>query len=206
MIGRVALSLALLACSVSGFVTRSGPAPVATRRSVRAAPAMKVDGLVGATAPFGYFDPLGLSKGKTLDQMVTFREAELKHGRIAMAATLGWVVQPVFHPLAKSCHVSNPTDPIKSLSEVPPVGWLQVFIFIGFLEFLGIQIKKNPTYVPGDLLGASELVDNTDVTWVKYQQKELNNGRLAMFAIMGFWIQDLLFQNTGDMLFKPLVS
>ena len=27
--------------------------------------------------------------------MTSYREAELKHGRIAMAATLGWIAQPV---------------------------------------------------------------------------------------------------------------
>ena len=59
---------------------------------------------------------------------------------------------------------------------------IQIFIFIGFLEFLGLKIKENPTYAPGDLLGASELVDNTDAGWVDYQQKELNNGRLAMVS------------------------
>jgi len=167
---------------------------------------MKVEGLVGDTAPFGYWDPLGFSQGKTLDQMVSYREAELKHGRIAMAATLGWIVQPGFHPLAKDCHIKDPTDPLKTLYELPPAGFLQIFIFIGFLEFLGLKIKENPTYAPGDLLGASELVDNTDAGWVDYQQKELNNGRLAMFAIMGFWIQDLLFGKTGDLLFAPMVQ
>ena len=39
-----------------------------------------------------------------------------------------------------------------------------------------------------------------------YQLKELNNGRLAMFAIMGFWIQDLLFGSAADMLFKPMLG
>jgi len=167
---------------------------------------MKVEGLIGDTAPLGYWDPLGFSQGKTLEQMTSYREAELKHGRIAMAATLGWIVQPRFHPLAKDCHVKTPEDPIKSLYEVPLAGWFQVFVFIGFLEFLGLKIKENATYQAGDLLGASELVDNTDAGWVDYQQKELNNGRLAMFAIMGFWIQDLLFHTTGDLLFAPLVK
>lgn len=166
---------------------------------------MKVEGLVGDTAPFGYFDPLGFSKGKTLEQMTSYREAELKHGRMAMAATLGWIVQPSFHPLAKDCHIKHPEDPIKTLYELPPAGFLQIFITIGFIEFLSLKIKENPTYAAGDLLGASELVDNTDAGWVDYQQKELNNGRLAMFAIMGFWIQDLLFHKTGDLLFAPLV-
>ena len=168
---------------------------------------MVVEGLVGATSPLGYFDPLGLSTGKTLEQMTSYREAELKHGRAAMAACLHWVLVPYgFHPLAKSCHVSHPENPLKSLAEVRPAGWLQIFIFVGFLEFLGLQIKKNPTYKAGDLLGASELVDDTDAGWVDYQQKELNNGRLAMVAIMGFWIQNLLFGTAEDMLFKPMLG
>eukprot|EP00618_Florenciella_parvula_P025485 CAMPEP_0119479206 /NCGR_PEP_ID=MMETSP1344-20130328/8579_1 /TAXON_ID=236787 /ORGANISM="Florenciella parvula, Strain CCMP2471" /LENGTH=201 /DNA_ID=CAMNT_0007513423 /DNA_START=43 /DNA_END=648 /DNA_ORIENTATION=+ len=190
-----------LASSATAFVT-----PSARRTPVRQATTMKVEGLVGDTAPFGYWDPLGFSQGKSLEQMTSYREAELKHGRIAMAATLGWIAQPGFHPLAKDCHIKTPTDPIKTLYELPPAGFLQIFIFIGFLEFLGLKIKENPTYAAGDLLGASELVDNTDAGWVDYQQKELNNGRLAMFAIMGFWIQDLIFGKTGDLLFAPMVQ
>lgn len=42
----------------------------------------------GATAPFGYFDPLGLSKGKDVKTLKKWRESELKHGRIAMLATV----------------------------------------------------------------------------------------------------------------------
>ena len=152
----------------------------------------KVNGLVGDCAPLGYFDPLGFSTGKTLEQMTSYREAELKHGRAAMAACLHWVLVPYgFHPLAKSCHVSHPENPLKSLYEVRPAGWLQIFIFVGFLEFLGLQIKKNPTYKAGDLLGASELVDDTDAGWVDYQQKELNNGRLAMIGTAGMIAQEL---------------
>mmetsp|Transcript_27901 Transcript_27901/g.57325 ORF Transcript_27901/g.57325 Transcript_27901/m.57325 type:complete len:90 (+) Transcript_27901:209-478(+) len=87
-----------------------------------------------------------------------------------------------------------------------PAGLFQIFVFVGFLEFLGLKIKNYDTYVPGDLLGASELVDNSDGGWLTYQQKELSNGRLAMCAIMGFWFQDLAFGETGDMLFKPMLN
>ena len=194
------LGLALaFAASAAAFTAPS-------RQSIRNAPVMRVEGLIGDLPPFGYFDPLGFSKGKTIDQMVSYREAELKHGRAAMAATLGWIVQPYFHPLAKDCHISHPEDPIQSLYELAPAGKLQIFIFIGFLEFLGLKIKERDDYAAGDLLGASKLVDNTDAGWVDYQQKELSNGRLAMFAIMGFWIQDLLFHKTGDLLFAPMMK
>jgi len=58
--------------------------------------------------------------------MTSYREAELKHGRQAMAACLHWFVTPTFHPLAKDCHISHPEDPIKSLQELPPAGAFQV--------------------------------------------------------------------------------
>lgn len=35
--------------------------------------------------------------------------------------------------------------------------------------------------IAGDLLGAYEFVDNDEQWWVAYQEKELNNGRLAMY-------------------------
>ena len=49
-------------------MNKAGPVRSA-RPAVRSAavPSMQVEGLLGATAPFGYFDPLGFSKGKTLE-------------------------------------------------------------------------------------------------------------------------------------------
>jgi hypothetical protein len=39
-------------------------------------------GLLGDIAPTGFFDPLGLSKGKDAITLKMYREAELKHGRV----------------------------------------------------------------------------------------------------------------------------
>ena len=52
----------------------------------------------GALPPVGFFDPLGLSEGKTDGAMKKIREAELKHGRLAMVATLGILVGEKFNP------------------------------------------------------------------------------------------------------------
>lgn len=35
----------------------------------------------GQTAPFGFFDPLGLSKSVSDEDLKRWRESELKHGR-----------------------------------------------------------------------------------------------------------------------------
>lgn len=48
-------------------------------------------GLVGGAGPeLKNFDPLKLSENS--DWLLWFREAEIKHSRIAMLATVGWIV------------------------------------------------------------------------------------------------------------------
>ena len=47
----------------------SASAFVAPRQAARPLAAKAVPGLVGETAPTGFFDPLGFSQGKTLEQV-----------------------------------------------------------------------------------------------------------------------------------------
>merc|ERR1712232_188747 len=56
-------------------------------------------GLPGATAPLGEFDPLGFTKNLPVQEIKRFREAEVTHGRVAMLATVGYLVAENFHPL-----------------------------------------------------------------------------------------------------------
>jgi hypothetical protein len=49
-------------------------------------------GLPGAIAPLGYFDPLGFCKDRSLDGVKRFREAEVLHARVAMMATVGYLI------------------------------------------------------------------------------------------------------------------
>merc|ERR1711959_452070 len=48
---------------------------------------------VGAIAPLGFFDPLGFSKVGDEAGFRKLREAEIKHGRVAMMASIGLVGQ-----------------------------------------------------------------------------------------------------------------
>ena len=88
--------------------------------------------------------------------------------------------------MAKSCHLAHPTDPILSGVELNFAGKAQILGFCGGVEALNYFIKKGDKYKPGDLLGAAYYVaDEEDELWVSYQEKELNNGRLAMVAVRG---------------------
>ena len=173
-------------------------------RSTTSLAAWKDETVVGITAPMGFFDPLGFSKGKDDATMNLYREAELKHGRVAMAACLGWYLDAAgVHPAFNS-QLSN--DPLEAAKQLPFVGWLQFVLGCGAIEWLAIKIKERPGYKAGDILGASYWVDDSDEGWVDYQNKEINNGRLAMVAFMGIFVQDLYFGNYGDMMYKQLVQ
>jgi hypothetical protein len=47
---------------------------------------------IGAQAPLGFWDPLGLLKEADQERFDTLRTTEIKHGRIAMLAVLGHIV------------------------------------------------------------------------------------------------------------------
>merc|ERR1719316_658575 len=56
--------------------------------------------LAGIAGPLGFFDPAGFCAGDVSEGKVRFiREAELKHGRVAMLAAVGFLVAEPFHPL-----------------------------------------------------------------------------------------------------------
>jgi hypothetical protein len=67
--------------------------------NVRAEVELKKEEMAGVTAPMGFFDPLGFSTDCSAGRLLFYREAELKHGRIGMLATLGLVVAEKFHPM-----------------------------------------------------------------------------------------------------------
>jgi len=143
----------------------------------------KIEGMPGDCAPLGFFDPLGFSKDASPETMKKYREAELKHGRVAMLACAGMITADKWHPLFGG---KNSANPLEALTQVPKLGWLQILTFIMFMEVIGILNSRRPDYQPGNFLGTSQW--EMDETWDSYQLKELNNGRLAMFGSIGMLV------------------
>jgi len=137
----------------------------------------------GSCAPLGFFDPLGFTKDARPETMKKYREAELKHGRVAMLACFGMITADKYHPLFGG---NNSANPLEALTQVPKLGWLQILTFIMFMEVIGILNSRRPDYEPGNFLGTSQW--ETDENWNSYQTKELNNGRLAMFGSIGMLV------------------
>ena len=58
-----------------------------------------VRSLAGVSAPLGFWDPLGLSEGRSEGTVRFWREVEVKHSRVAMLAVVGFPIAEQWHPL-----------------------------------------------------------------------------------------------------------
>jgi light-harvesting complex I chlorophyll a/b binding protein 1 len=111
----------------------------------------------GKTAPMDYFDPVGFSSKCTLGTLLFWREAELKHGRIGMIATLGIIMGEKFAPLLGAAKDVPAVYQLKGTT----LGdfWPAVFVAIGFLELS----KKEYSYSKVKKFGWWEIDDNDQV-------------------------------------------
>ena len=158
-------------------------------------------GMPGITGPLGFFDPLGYCEGDdvTAGKVRFFREAELKHGRVAMLASLGFLVGEQFHPLFGGnidvpSYVAFQETPLQP-SFFPVVLSLAVFEIFSIFSFdtpkdglWSIKADHKAGDFGFDPLG---LKPTDPAELLEMQNKELNNGRLAMLAIAGMVGQEL---------------
>lgn len=163
-----------------------------------AAVANKAKEMVGVTAPLGFFDPWGLSTDVEGTRLMFFREAELKHGRIGMLASLGFFVGEKFHPLWGG-NLDMPA--VFAPQNIPSQSfWPLAFIALAIPEILtantmnwqyGYPTMKDEKRVPGDMgFDPLGLKPKSDKEFRVLQEKELNNGRLAMLAAAGAIAQE----------------
>ncbi|CAK9250380.1 unnamed protein product [Sphagnum jensenii] len=108
---------------------------------------MSFEDEIGALPPAGFWDPLGLSKGVTPETFNKRREAELKHGRVAMLAVVGYLVQEIARfpgaiDLDGTTFQSVPNG-VAALSAIPAFGWFQIAASIGYWEIFGWKQNEN---------------------------------------------------------------
>lgn len=151
------------------------------------------------------FDPLGFSKSKKT--LFWMREAETKHGRLAMLAAVGWPLSELWHKdIAKTFNLDSiladgdraPSLLNGGLSSVWASGMLIMSIIIaGFLESKAMNsgevfwnVEKPDDYIPGNLgfdpLNLYKVKGNK----MTMETAEIKNGRLAMIAISAYVFQE----------------
>jgi hypothetical protein len=173
----------------------------------------------------GFYDPLNLADANFWDTgneatIGFLRQSEIKHGRIAMFAFVGYIVQSNFvlpwsQTMAGAAHPSADLSPEAQWDAVPVGAKWQIFAVISMLELWdecggggamphymnGRQPGKYPPFVlfRDNVHYVLDLYDPfgfnkkmNDETKERRLISELNNGRLAMMGIFGFLCADTI--------------
>jgi len=191
-------------------VTRSAEARMETMEDLKST-AGKLNPVVG------FWDPLNLAAGEfwgdSNEATIGFlREAEIKHGRIAMAGFVGYIVHAndIRFPWKPFNEAPSGVAPQALWDSIPEIAKWQIILTIGFFEYwrenayvLEQEGQKHymragkpgyfPTFaqlphpVPLNLYDPLGFAKN-DSPEKKARQLlvEINNGRLAMIGLMGF--------------------
>lgn len=209
----------MLAASSASLMAFAPRAPL-VRMSVDSPPAPEAAPTldVRSIGDFG-FDPLDLGDD---EKFVPFREAEVKHGRLAMLAAVAWPLQEIFHPIlvdaAKSSGFGGTKDILEATAgkspsllngglnqwEIAPTLAVAVFM-ASVLEKKDVDrraakgLKFNEyskSELPGDLrfdpLRITRSLSREEK--VEFLEKELLNGRVAMLAVTAYVLEEFVFQ------------
>ena len=141
------------------------------------------------------FDPLNFaSKTFGINQTpFKYREAELKHGRLAMLAAVAYPIQEIVNPvISKALYLPNKLAN-ENLSPSLINGNLDTSILIAFLGLAsGLELYKinQNTNIPGDYNWRITSTEEDSVEFFKLQEGEVWNGRIAMIATLGYVVQE----------------
>merc|ERR1719343_1232031 len=152
---------------------------------------------LGVQAPLGFWDPVGFSKDGDVTSFKRRRSVEIKHGRICMLATMGYITPELTGKFPGSLSpgaglkFADVPNGLAALGKVPFTGWFQIIMYCGFVEDKARYERDWKELTPGDMGWKPPLLATDDPETKKRRlSAELANGRLAMFAIIGMFFQD----------------
>mmetsp|Transcript_47122 Transcript_47122/g.91962 ORF Transcript_47122/g.91962 Transcript_47122/m.91962 type:complete len:331 (+) Transcript_47122:50-1042(+) len=163
------------------------------------------------------FDPLGFAKSQM--DLNTYREAEIKHARLAMLAAAGWPISELFDK--KIASLFNLPPVLDASNRVPSVlnggmekislkywgACLALAAVIDVYQTFFLSSRKE--YSPGDLgFDPFGLYPKDEKGRKRMQTAEIKNGRLAMIAITAFAAQEFVTHvaviDETPFFFKPI--
>ena len=188
--------IAYLIASAAAF------APASQKSSTTALNAFQSE--IGAQAPLGYWDPLKICADGDQAKFDRLRYVELKHGRVAMLAVVGYLTTyaGVRFPGAEDIPAG-----FAAIPAVPTGVWVQAAFTWGVMEAFNrdasdIHEEAGVSEFEGDFrnnfldFGWDKQTDE----WKKNKRTiELNQGRAAQMGILGLMVHDSL-GNVDDIL------
>ncbi|CAB9523455.1 Fucoxanthin-chlorophyll a-c binding protein [Seminavis robusta] len=152
---------------------------------------------VGATAPLGFFDPLGLSKeGTDSADFNRMREAEVRHGRVAMLAVTGWLTTAAGVRLPGMESMPFGFKALNAIQDQPMEvrGCVPFALGTAFFLTTVMQDVTGDSEFPGDYRNGLDFGwdSQTDEWKTKKRTVELNNGRAAQMGILGIMVHEQL--------------
>jgi light-harvesting complex I chlorophyll a/b binding protein 1 len=169
---------------------RSASKEVVVRAS--AFESLKKEDMPGVTVPLGFWDPLKLSTDAPEGRLYFYREAELKNGRTAMMAVLGLLVTQKlgFRPFYEGAEPYSSPVASHFSDAIAAHFWPSLGIACGLAEMFSYP---DGSKAPGDLgFDPLGLKPKDEKDFKALQDKEINNGRLAMMAYAGIVGKELL--------------
>jgi len=217
------MKLAILSTLFAG-VSAFAPANTGSSNTALGATKADLDTLAKKLNPtIGFYDPLNLSEADFWNQgseatIGFLRHAEIKHGRVAMAAFVGYCIQSNFvfpwaQTMAGAAHPSPDLVPEAQWDATPLGAKWQIFAVISVLELWdecggggtvphymsGRKPGQYPTFqlFRDNVHFVLDLYDPFGFSKKMSEEKkekrlvmEINNGRLAMIGIFGFLAAD----------------
>merc|ERR550514_750906 len=136
---------------------------------------------IGAVAPLGFFDPLGFTEVGDEAGFRKLRSSELKHGRVAMMASVGLLGQhfikfPGFDQAPAGFKAMFTTEGV--------LGFALLLMLSGGLE---LAWRDNTEKEPGNFGDPFGVKMYTE----EMRNKEINNGRFAMICVLGIFAAEM---------------
>ena len=182
------------------------PAPVfqAPAQMARSSVRMGAESMEGIGPESGgkIFDPLNMATMGSESTLKFFRHAEIKHGRVAMAATVGLLfhingihfsgsLSPTYGITFEQLSAMGPFDAWNAL---PLLGQMQIIFTIAGLEHASECLNPAGHYMKGGMPGDMRFLKNfwdtpgftkrlSETQKAEKRLSELKNGRLAMIGM-----------------------
>mmetsp|Transcript_6112 Transcript_6112/g.9380 ORF Transcript_6112/g.9380 Transcript_6112/m.9380 type:complete len:376 (+) Transcript_6112:83-1210(+) len=144
-----------------------------------------------------------------------YREAEIRHGRLAMLAAIFWPIQEMIDRFVLDESQFSAIVYAKVTLPYIPLLMTAIMMLLGYLDIYSRSIKDadeiGEAFLPGDCFWdpLSMLAGAPDRMKKNMQERELFNGRMAMLAVAAyFWEeltthQPLISIEGNELLFEP---